>query len=176
MYAPWHLGGSSTISNPCHKPCQESLRELLNSGQRSYECERSICTFKKAMRQTLDRSAISVLPAELHLSDCLFRLSCESPHKMLLCSGSRRRMLASQRHAPCLIGLDITALIGCAPWCAARPWSFWTCCLALQALQVFAGPGDRYHGVRELVCAPGGLDIKGFGKVDWALRSVSISA
>src|SRR6266487_329227 len=32
MSAPWRSGGSSTISNPCLKPCQESLRELLNSG------------------------------------------------------------------------------------------------------------------------------------------------
>src|SRR6266446_11344 len=105
-------------------------------------------------RHSISKPAVPRLISHVRL-----RLSCESHHKMLLFSGSRRHMLASQRHDPCLIGLDITALIGCAPWCAARPWSFWTCCLALQALQVFAGPGDRYHGVRELACAPGGLDI-----------------
>src|SRR5438132_13635947 len=67
MSALWRSGGSSTISNPCHKPCQESLRELLNSGRRSYECEHGIHTFEKATRQTLDLSAIPLLPAELHL-------------------------------------------------------------------------------------------------------------
>ena len=74
-------------------------------------------------------------------------------------------MLAPQGYDPCIIGLDITVLIGCTPWCAARPWSFWTCCLTLQAIQVLTGPGDRYHGVLELVRALGGLDIKGSDRV-----------
>ena len=74
-------------------------------------------------------------------------------------------MLAPPGYDPCIIGLYITALIGCAPWCAARPWSFWTCCLALQAIQVFARPGVRYHGVLELVRALDGIDITGFGRV-----------
>jgi hypothetical protein len=74
-------------------------------------------------------------------------------------------MLAVQGHDPCIIGLDIAVLIGCSPWCAARLWSFWSCCLALQALQVFAGPGVRYQEVLELARTPGGLDIKGCGRV-----------
>ena len=35
----------------------------------------------------------------------------------------------------------------------------------MQASQVYAGPGDRYQGVLELVRAPGGLDIRGSGRV-----------
>ena len=65
-------------------------------------------------------------------------------------------MLAPQGPDRCLSGLDITAMIGCAPWCAARPWRFWPYCLALQALQVVAGPGVSYQGVLELARAPGG--------------------
>ncbi len=56
------------------------------------------------------------------------------------------------------------ALIGCASWCVARPVRFWTCCLALQAIQVLARPGVRYQEVLELVRARGGLDIKDFGR------------
>jgi hypothetical protein len=74
-------------------------------------------------------------------------------------------MLAVQGHDPCIIGLNITVLIGCSPWCAARPLRFSPCCLALQAIQVFAGPGVRYQGVLELARAPGGLDIKGCCRV-----------
>src|SRR6266436_2908431 len=59
-------------------------------------------------------------------------------------------MLAPQGYDPCIVGLDITVLIGCTPWCAARPWSFWTCCLTLQVIQVLTGPGDRYHGVLDI--------------------------
>ena len=74
-------------------------------------------------------------------------------------------MLASQGHDLCIIGLAITALIGCALWCTARPLRFWTSCLVLQTIQVFARLGVRYQRVLELARAPGDLDIKGFCRV-----------
>ena len=51
---------------------------------------------------------------------------------MLLFSRPRRRMLAIQGNDLCIIGLDITALIGFSPWCAAEPLGFWSYCLALH--------------------------------------------
>jgi hypothetical protein len=77
-------------------------------------------------------------------------------------------MLAPQENDPCIIGLDITAVIGCSPWCAAGPLSPCPCCLVLQTSKGFARPGVRYQGALELVRAPGSLDIEGFcraGKV-----------
>ena len=68
-------------------------------------------------------------------------------------------MLALPGGDPGIIGLDIMALIGCALRCAVSSWSFWPCCLALQALQVFAGPGVRYHRVRYIARLPDDLDI-----------------
>ena len=81
---------------------------------------------------------------------------------MLLFSGPRRRMLAAQGHNPCIIGLDITAVIGFAPWGVAALWCSWVCWLVLQTTTVFAGPGIRYHRVRCLARRLGGLDIQGF--------------
>ena len=80
---------------------------------------------------------------------------------MSLFSGQRRRMLASQGHDPCIICIDITALIGLSPLCAAAPWCPWARCLALQTTQVFAGPGVRYQGVLCLARPPGGLASPG---------------
>jgi hypothetical protein len=71
-------------------------------------------------------------------------------------------MLAVHRNDRCLIGLDITALIGFSPWCAAGPLGLSTRCLALRPIQVFVEPGVRYQRVLELARAPGDLDIKGF--------------
>ena len=78
---------------------------------------------------------------------------------MPLFSRQRRRMLASQGNDPCIIGLDITTLIGFSPLCAGVPWCPWALCPALQHAQVSTGQGFRYHGARYLARLPGGLDI-----------------
>ena len=88
------------------------------------------------------------------------RLSCESHHKMPLFSGSRRRMLASQIHDPCIIGLDIAALIGLSPLSVSAPWFPWALSLVLQTSWVFAGPGVRYHRVLYIARLPDDLDIQ----------------
>jgi hypothetical protein len=70
-------------------------------------------------------------------------------------------MLASQGHDPCIIGLDITALIGCPPLgvgallCSEALW------LVLQTMPACAGSGVRYQRVLCLARPPGGLDIHG---------------
>ena len=74
-------------------------------------------------------------------------------------------MLAVHGNDRCLIGLDITALIGFSPWCAVGPLGPSTRCLALRPIQVFVGLGVRYQRVIELARAPGDLDIKGFCRV-----------
>ena len=84
---------------------------------------------------------------------------------MLLFSGSRRRMLASQGHNPCIIGLDITAMIGFSPLGVVALWCSWALWLVLQTTLVFAGPGVRYHRVLGLARSLGGLDIQGFDKL-----------
>jgi len=71
-------------------------------------------------------------------------------------------MLASQGHDPCIIGLDITAVIGLSPLGVAALLYSWALWLVLRTMPVFAGPGVRYHYVRCLARPPGGLDIQGF--------------
>ena len=68
-------------------------------------------------------------------------------------------MLASRGYDPCIIGLDIMAMIGLSPLGMAALW----CCKALwlvrQTTPFFARPGIRYHRVLCLARPLGGLDI-----------------
>jgi hypothetical protein len=96
---------------------------------------------------------------------------------MLLFSGPRRRRLASQGHTPCMIGLDITAVRGFAPWDVVALWCSWVFWLVLQTTTVFAGPGVRYHGVLGMARCLGGLDIQGFdtlGRTEQAGRDITL--
>ncbi len=81
---------------------------------------------------------------------------------VLLFSRPRRRIFALPGNDLCIFGLDIMALIGFSPQCAAGLLGSWPHCLALRPIQVFVEPGLRYQRVRELVRVPDGLDIKGF--------------
>jgi len=71
-------------------------------------------------------------------------------------------MFALQGYDLCIICLDITALIGFSPWCAAGLLGSWPHCLTLRRIQVFVEPVLRYQRVRALARMPDGLDIKGF--------------
>ena len=70
-------------------------------------------------------------------------------------------MLASQGYDPCIIGLDITAMIGLAPLGVAALWCSEALWLVLRTTLGFAGPGVSYHRVLGLARPPGGLDIQG---------------
>jgi hypothetical protein len=84
---------------------------------------------------------------------------------MFLFSKPRRRMRAVHGHERCIIGLDITTLIGFAPRDAVGPVGPSTRCLALRPIEVVVELGVRYQSVLELARAPGDLDIKGFCRV-----------
>jgi hypothetical protein len=54
-----------------------------------------------------------------------------------LVSRLRRYIIVLQRYNLCIVCLDITALIGFSPWCAAGFLGSWVHYLALRPIQVF---------------------------------------
>ena len=76
--------------------------------------------------------------------------------KVLLFSGYKRRMLASQREEVGIMGCDSTALIGFSLACTGVLWCPWALCLVLETTQLSPRPGVRYQGMLSLAYVPGG--------------------